>query len=78
MNATEWRKNFVSRIVPEGEGKLSDPVSLRIPEKLLARLDACADRHGQQTRGETILHLLRWALSEDEKDLGVNKPKKSA
>lgn len=77
VNATEWRKHVVSRIVPESEGKLSEPVSLRIPEKLLARLDACAERTGH-ARGETILHLLRWALSEDEKDLAVSRPKKSA
>ncbi len=67
----------MSRIVPESEGPLSKPVSLRFPEKLLARLDACAERNGY-SRGETILHLLRWALSEDEIDLATSKSKKSA
>ncbi len=66
VNSQFWRNQLVNRIVPEGEGKPSDPVSLRIPEKLLKRLDACASATGN-ARYETILHLLRWALDEYER-----------
>lgn len=76
MNHDYWRNNLLNHVVPENEGKLSAPVSLRIPEKLLARLDACAEETGNP-RYEAILHLLRWALDAYEKEPAA-KPKKSA
>jgi metal-responsive CopG/Arc/MetJ family transcriptional regulator len=49
-------------VVPEGEG-VASPLSLRIPEKLVKRVDAVAKATGN-SRTETILHLMRWALDE--------------
>lgn len=51
-------------IVPPGEGA-GVPLSIRYPKGLLERLDACAKATGNN-RNETIMHLLRWALTEFE------------
>lgn len=63
-------------VVPKGEGK-GVPTSFRVPEKLLARIDACADETGND-RTDTILHLIRWALSKYEEERATAKTKKSA
>lgn len=60
--------NDADEILPkkEDEGPVEAPTSVRIPKKLLERLDAaCADAN--QSRNEGILHMLRWAVSEIEK-----------
>ena len=49
-------------VVPEGEG-VAKPLSLRVPEKLIERIDAVAKATGNP-RTDTIMHLLRWALDE--------------
>lgn len=51
-------------IVPKGEGAGS-PLSIRFPKTVLTRIDAAAKATGN-SRTETILHLLRWALDEYE------------
>jgi metal-responsive CopG/Arc/MetJ family transcriptional regulator len=67
----------MKNVVPEGEG-VGVPLSLRVPEKLLARLDACAEQTGNP-RTETLLHLVRWALTQYENEQAQQpKPKKSA
>lgn len=42
------------------------PLSLRFPQKLLARLDAVAKVTGHP-RTDVILHLVRWGLDEYER-----------
>ena len=58
-------------VVPEGEG-VAQPVSLRIPERLIERLDAVAKATGNP-RTETILHLVRWALDEYDAQRAAEK-----
>ena len=58
----EWRRRLVKPVVPEGEG-VAKPLSLRVPEKLIERIDAVAKATGNP-RTDTIMHLLRWALDE--------------
>jgi metal-responsive CopG/Arc/MetJ family transcriptional regulator len=43
---------------------------LRFPEKLLVRIDKCAKATGN-SRTDTVLHLIRWALEEYEKERGA-------
>lgn len=52
-------------VVPAGEG-LAQPMSLRVPKKLIERIDAVAKATGNP-RTETLLHLVRWALDEYER-----------
>lgn len=73
----------MAAVVPKGEGA-GLPFSLRIPEKLLARVDACAKRTGN-SRTNAFLHLLRFALAQDEAEAAEaeqleqqHKTKKSA
>lgn len=55
-------------VVPEGEGPASDAITIRMPKKLLERVERCA-KETQNTRTDAILHLLRWALGRyEEKD----------
>lgn len=51
-------------VVPDGEGE-GIPLSIRYPKKLLERVDSCAKGTGNN-RTETIMHLLRWALTKYE------------
>lgn len=74
MQLLDWRKHLVEKVVPEGEG-IGHPLSVRYPEKLLARIDACAEETGN-SRTDAILHLLRWAL--DRYEATKTQPKKSA
>lgn len=65
---------FASKpIVPAGEGP-GVPLSVRYPKALLARVDACADATGN-SRTDTIMHLLRWALDDYESKKN-EKPKR--
>jgi metal-responsive CopG/Arc/MetJ family transcriptional regulator len=52
-------------VVPEGEGPLSQAITLRMPKKLLERLERCA-KETSNNRSDTVLHLLRWALNRYE------------
>lgn len=52
-------------VIPVGEGH-GKPLSIRFPLALLKRIDAAAKATGNN-RTETILHLLRWALDEYER-----------
>lgn len=61
-------------VVPEGEG-VASPLSLRIPEKVLRRIDAVAKATGNP-RSETMLHLMRWALDEYERQRAEEVVKK--
>lgn len=54
-------------VVPEGEGETTVQIGVRTPEKLLERIDRCAKETGND-RTATVLHLLRWALSQYEKE----------
>lgn len=52
-------------IIPEGEGPLSQAITIRMPKKLLERIEK-ATRDTGNTRSDTILHLLRWGISAHE------------
>lgn len=52
-------------VVPEGEGKASEAVTVRLPKKLLERVERCA-KETQNTRTDAMLHLMRWALNQYE------------
>ena len=52
-------------VVPESEGP-SEPLSIRFPVGLKRRVDAVAEETGND-RTNTILHLIRWALDEYER-----------
>lgn len=71
-----WRNRPVNAVVPEGEGT-GVSVTFRMPEKLLARLDACA-KATNNSRTDVILHLLRAALTQWESEHAASKSKKSA
>lgn len=58
-------KKDLDNVVPEGEGKASEAVTLRLPKKLLERVEKCA-KETDNNRTDAILHLLRWALSQYE------------
>lgn len=60
-------------VIPEGEGP-STPLSIRFPEKLIARLDVVAKSTGN-SRTEVILHLCRWGLDEYERQREEEAPK---
>lgn len=66
----------MNAVVPEGEG-VGTSVTFRMPEKLLARLDACA-KATNNSRTDVICHLLRAALTQWESERDVSKTKKSA
>lgn len=53
-------------VVPEGEGPLSQAITVRLPKKLLERIEKCA-KETANNRSDTILHLLRWGVSAYEK-----------
>lgn len=71
---TDWRRRLVKPVVPEGEGP-GVPLSVRYPKGLLVRIDACAKDTGN-SRTETLLHLLRWALDEYETQRAAEKETK--
>lgn len=58
-------------VVPEGEG-VAKPLSLRVPERLIERIDAVAKATGNP-RTDTIMHLLRWALDEYDRQRAEEK-----
>lgn len=66
-------KSGIGSIVPPGEGA-GVPLSIRYPKGLVDRLDVCAKETGN-TRNDTIMHLLRWALTEWEQQT-AEKPKR--
>lgn len=61
-SALNWRHALVHPIIPGGEGETT-PVSARISLKLLKEIDAIA-KETTNSRTDTILHMLRWAVSE--------------
>ena len=63
---TEWRRWLVEPVIPEGEGP-GKPLSLRVPEQLLKRIDVVA-KETRNSRTDAVLHLLRWALSKYESE----------
>jgi metal-responsive CopG/Arc/MetJ family transcriptional regulator len=50
-------------VVPEGEGPLSQAITVRLPKRLLADVEQIA-KETKNNRSDTILHLLRWARAE--------------
>lgn len=57
----------MTQILPNREKrKKHHPTSLRIPDEMLKRLDVAARSTGN-TRSETVLSLLKWALEKYEK-----------
>lgn len=70
MSKPPRQENWVPQhIVPEGEGKLSEAVTVRLPKTLLEFIELAADASGNN-RSDTILHMLRWAKREIEKSKG--------
>jgi metal-responsive CopG/Arc/MetJ family transcriptional regulator len=53
-------------VVPEGEGPLSEAITIRMPKKMLERIEKAA-KETENNRSDTILHLLRWAMAQYEK-----------
>lgn len=66
MGKREEAATIHDEVVPEGEGPLSEAVSVRLPKKLLERVEKCA-KETENNRSDAILHLLRWALGAYEK-----------
>jgi metal-responsive CopG/Arc/MetJ family transcriptional regulator len=64
-------------VVPEGEGKLSQAITLRMPKKLLERVERCA-KDTANNRSDTVLHLLRWALGAYEASRAEHEKGKTA
>lgn len=62
---SEWRRWLLSPVVPKGEGE-AKPLSIAFPEKMLERIDKIASET-DNSRSETIRHLLRWAMEAYEK-----------
>lgn len=58
----------MSSVIPEkeDEGDLV-PTSVRIPKKILERIDKAAEETGN-SRNEAILYLFRWALRQHESE----------
>lgn len=63
-------------IVPKGEGA-GAPLSIRFPKAVLVRIDAAAKATGN-SRTETIMHLLRWALDEYEAQRSAEADKETS
>jgi hypothetical protein len=53
-------------VVPDGEGPLSEAITIRLPKKMLERIEKAA-KDTENNRSDTVLHLLRWALAQYEK-----------
>jgi metal-responsive CopG/Arc/MetJ family transcriptional regulator len=59
-------------IIPEGEGPLSEAITIRVPKLLLERIKRAAEQtHNNRT--DTIQHLLRDALSRHEERMKGKK-----
>jgi hypothetical protein len=71
---TDWRSALVRPVVPEGEGP-TQVLSIRVPAKLIQRLDVVAKATGN-SRTEVLLHLVRWGLDEYERQRSEEKPPK--
>lgn len=61
-------------VVPPGEGP-GQPLSMRVPEQLLKRVDAVA-KETRNSRTDTVLHLLRWALNKYESERAAERSAK--
>lgn len=73
-SARNWREALVSPVVPPSEGP-SRVLSLRVPQRVLERVDAVAEDTGHD-RTATVLHLLRWALDEYDRQRATEKTQK--
>lgn len=56
-------KTLPEDVVPEGEGPLSEAITLRIPQRLLKDIEQIA-KETANDRSKTMLHLMRWARDE--------------
>lgn len=54
-----------NEVVPSGEGLAGEAITVRLPKKLLERVERCA-KETSNNRTDTIQHLLRWALNAYE------------
>ncbi len=68
---TNWRQVLVKPVIPPGEGP-TRPLSIRFPDALLKRVDAAAKTSGND-RSTTVLHLVRWALDEYDRQRAAEK-----
>jgi hypothetical protein len=62
---TDWRRWLVKPIIPEGE-KLEKPLSVAFSKEMLKDLDRIGDATNN-SRADTIRHLLRWAIAAYDK-----------
>jgi len=58
-------------ILPPFEGP-AVPTSIRVPKKLLERLDEIS-RRSELTRSEVIVHILRWGCEQAESQLASDE-----
>jgi hypothetical protein len=73
VGAPMSKGDLENAVVPEGEGPLSDAVTVRLPKKMLERIERAA-KETENNRSDTILHLLRWALAAYEGKTKGKKP----
>jgi hypothetical protein len=59
-------------VVPEGEGPLSQAITVRLPKMLLERIERAA-KETRNNRSDTILYLLRWGIGAHEKRKGKKR-----
>lgn len=69
-----WRSALVSPVVPPSEGP-SSVLSVRVPQRLRERIEAVAEATGHD-KTTTVLHLLRWALDEYDRQLAEESRKR--
>lgn len=62
---SDWRRYLLQPIVPKGEGGVK-PLSIAFPKALLTRIDKVS-KETNNSRSDTIRHLLRWALDAYDK-----------
>lgn len=58
--------NAAMTIVPDNSEENTTPLSIRFPDDLLRRVDACAAATGNK-RSRTVVHLVTWAIDQWEK-----------
>lgn len=69
-----WRRYLVNPVVPPSEGP-STVLSVRVPQRLRERIERVAEETGHD-RTTAVLHLLRWALDEYDRQRAEEKARK--
>lgn len=59
-------------IVPDNSGENTSPLSIRFPDDLLRRIDACAAATGNK-RSRPVVYLCAWAVDQWEKQQATTR-----